>query len=195
MKKSKTVVYLVAGIVLLFVWRKFGTVLFLSLTPAVCFCSEYMLYRMRRNARKTEMRDRVENIYVVGGHPDGGYEIYMPRHEGKFMAVPHRDVRATVGRLKREMEWAGNDKGRLRPDGRSRMAVEVFGYIFGHGENARETWEEYLIRVEADITDRARKQHTAEQAISQDYYNRNLAGQKLGNSTWEWPGTFKAPKS
>lgn len=151
--------------------------------------SHKTLAHMRKNARITEMRNRVKNIYVVGEHPYRKEEITIFQdYPGLLTTVPHEFVAQTVRALKFELIEVGNRNGLPNEKG-ERGAVKVLRFIMGEGERAGETWLEYMAYCETEIRKDMAKQSSTEKKISEDWELEKLNGQNFTGS-FEWNGKY-----
>lgn len=151
--------------------------------------SHKTLAHMRKNARITEMRNRVKNIYVVGEHPYRKEEITIFQdYPGLLTVVPHEFVAQTVRALKFELLEVGNRNGLPNEKG-ERGPVKVLRFIMGEGERAGENWLEYMAHCETEIKKDMAKQSSTEKKISEDWELEQLNGQNFTGS-FEWNGKY-----
>ena len=115
---------------------------------------------------------RVENVYIVGSHPDDEEafpKLNLPEDVALF--VEHRRVMATV----KEVE-------QLLRDSRNRMFegghLTIYPFIMGEGEFVNETWEEYTQRVAAFILEDRRARHKKMRDTNKNGYLRHVKGQE-----------------
>lgn len=151
--------------------------------------SQKLLAHMAKVARITEMRNRVKNIYVVGGHPYRKEEVTIFQdYPGLLTIVPHEFVAQTVKALKLELIEVGNCNGLPNEKG-ERGPVKVLRFIMGEGERAGETWLEYMTYCETEIRKDMAKQSSTEKKISEDWELEQLNGQNFAGS-FEWSGKY-----
>lgn len=190
MRQIKKNTYILLGVTVLILTAITGSFLYSVIIGLMLLAMSYgMFKRMSRNARITEMRNRVKNIYVVGMHPYQKEDITIFQdYPGLLTTVPHEFVAQAVKALKLELIEVGNCNG-LPNDKGERGPVKVLRFIMGEGDRAGESWLEYMAYCETEIRKDMAKQSSTEKKISEDWELEQLNGQNFTGS-FEWNGKY-----
>lgn len=151
------------------------TLVFLALVFAVVYYVVKFIKSMRYHASLKELQNRIDNIYIVSGHPKSGNMPDLGDISELCFFSKHNDMEDTLREVSKMVVASGN---RLYNE----MAVnriEIVQFFFQDGENINENWEEYEQRLIAEIKADRAKRHAALSRQNRGWYKYAQHGQNV----------------
>lgn len=128
-----------------------------------------LIQEKRRHAFLKRVRDRLENVYLVGCHPVTGERPDVGQMEEFCFFVEHGEMEEAVKQWEADLTESGNPLWQ-NEEVRPAFRIKIKCWLFQDGEFVNESLGEYGERVEWDVKGDRSKRHGQMSQMKRGWY-------------------------